>query len=138
MTHDVAIIGCGRVGLPLALAFADRGLRVLGIDNDQARLAAVRDGRMPFDEPSAPEIPKVPTVAADHVEKWVLATPADGANVSAVALVLDRAAAAFQVVACRVDAASFAPVVSGSAVLSWVNARTLTVPPLPESRAWLA
>ena len=56
MTYDVAIIGCGRVGLPLALAFADRGLRVLGIDNDQSRLTAVRDGRMPFDEPGAPEV----------------------------------------------------------------------------------
>ena len=39
--YDVAIIGCGRVGLPLALAFADAGLRTIGIDNDQARLGAV-------------------------------------------------------------------------------------------------
>ncbi|MGI8622844.1 MAG: UDP binding domain-containing protein [Solirubrobacteraceae bacterium] len=29
--YDVAIIGTGRVGLALALAFADRGLRVLGV-----------------------------------------------------------------------------------------------------------
>ena len=43
MSYDVAIIGCGRVGLPLALAFADRGLRTLGVDNDPERLAAVRD-----------------------------------------------------------------------------------------------
>ncbi len=56
MTYDVAIIGCGRVGLPLALAFADHGLRVLGIDNDAERLAAVRDGHMPFNEPGAPEL----------------------------------------------------------------------------------
>ncbi len=54
--HDVAVIGCGRVGLPLALAFADHGLRTLGIDNDPARLAAVRAGRMPFAEPGAPEV----------------------------------------------------------------------------------
>jgi UDP-N-acetyl-D-mannosaminuronic acid dehydrogenase len=51
--HDVAIIGCGRVGLPLALAFADSGLRVLGVDNDPERLGAVRERRMPFDEPGA-------------------------------------------------------------------------------------
>jgi UDP-N-acetyl-D-mannosaminuronic acid dehydrogenase len=51
--YDVAIIGCGRVGLPLALAFADSGLRTLGIDNDPERLAAVRDRRMPFAEPGA-------------------------------------------------------------------------------------
>jgi UDP-N-acetyl-D-mannosaminuronic acid dehydrogenase len=55
MHHDVAIIGCGRVGLPLALAFADRGLRTLGVETDRARLAAVRAGRMPFEEPGAPE-----------------------------------------------------------------------------------
>ena len=56
MPYDVSIIGCGRVGLPLALSFADRGLRVLGVDKDPERLAAVRDGRMPFDEPGAQEI----------------------------------------------------------------------------------
>src|SRR6266511_3155195 len=50
MAHDVSIIGLGRVGLPLALSFADRGLRVLGIDIDPERLAAVRAGRMPFAE----------------------------------------------------------------------------------------
>src|SRR5271169_956736 len=49
-TADVAVIGLGRVGLPLALSFADRGLRVVGIDNDPARLGAVREGRMPFAE----------------------------------------------------------------------------------------
>ena len=56
MEHDVAIIGCGRIGLPLALAFADRGLRTIGIEIDPDRLDAVRSGRMPFDEPGAPEV----------------------------------------------------------------------------------
>jgi UDP-N-acetyl-D-mannosaminuronic acid dehydrogenase len=50
MDYDVSVIGLGRVGLPLALSFADRGLRVLGIDNDAERTGAVRDGRMPFEE----------------------------------------------------------------------------------------
>jgi UDP-N-acetyl-D-mannosaminuronic acid dehydrogenase len=49
-TADVSVVGLGRVGLPLALSFADRGLSVIGIDNDPARLAAVRDGTMPFAE----------------------------------------------------------------------------------------
>src|SRR5271163_2019486 len=53
MTTDVSIVGLGRVGLPLALSFADRGLTVLGIDNDPARLDAVRTGTMPFDETGA-------------------------------------------------------------------------------------
>jgi UDP-N-acetyl-D-mannosaminuronic acid dehydrogenase len=47
---DVAVVGLGRVGLPLALSFADRGLAVVGVDNDPARLSAVREGRMPFEE----------------------------------------------------------------------------------------
>jgi UDP-N-acetyl-D-mannosaminuronic acid dehydrogenase len=53
---DVSVVGLGRIGLPLALSFADRGLRVIGIDNDPARLAAVRDGTMPFREPGAQEL----------------------------------------------------------------------------------
>jgi len=49
-TAEVSVVGLGRVGLPLALSFADRGLEVLGIDNDPARLSAVGEGRMPFAE----------------------------------------------------------------------------------------
>ena len=56
MSYDVAIIGCGRVGLPLALAFADHGLRTLGVENDPERLAAVRGRRMPFEEAGATEV----------------------------------------------------------------------------------
>ena len=55
-TADVSVIGLGRVGLPLALSFADRGLRVLGIDNDPARLGAIAEGAMPFQETGAQEL----------------------------------------------------------------------------------
>ncbi len=55
-TADVAVIGLGRVGLPLALSFADRGLRVIGIDNDPARLGSLRAGTMPFQETGAQEL----------------------------------------------------------------------------------
>jgi UDP-N-acetyl-D-mannosaminuronic acid dehydrogenase len=55
-TADVAVIGLGRIGLPLALSFADRGLDVIGIDNDPSRLQAVREGRMPFEETGAQEV----------------------------------------------------------------------------------
>jgi UDP-N-acetyl-D-mannosaminuronic acid dehydrogenase len=54
--RDVSVIGLGRVGLPLAMSFADRGLSVLGIDKDADRLAAVRDGRMPFEESQGQEV----------------------------------------------------------------------------------
>jgi UDP-N-acetyl-D-mannosaminuronic acid dehydrogenase len=56
MSLDVAVVGLGRVGLPLALCFADRGLRVIGVDRDPERLSALREGRMPFEEPGAQEI----------------------------------------------------------------------------------
>src|SRR3954469_10374358 len=55
MQHDVSIVGLGRVGLPLAISFAEAGLQVLGIDNDPERLGAVREGRMPFQEVGADE-----------------------------------------------------------------------------------
>jgi nucleotide sugar dehydrogenase len=53
---NVSVIGLGRVGLPLALSFADRGLRVLGVDKDSERLDAVRAGRMPFHETGTQEV----------------------------------------------------------------------------------
>ena len=56
MDYDVSIVGLGRVGLPLALSFADAGMTVLGVDNDLSRLGAVREGRMPFDEGPAQEV----------------------------------------------------------------------------------
>jgi UDP-N-acetyl-D-mannosaminuronic acid dehydrogenase len=56
MDYDVSVIGLGRVGLPLAISFADRGLRVLGIDNDPERTGALRDGRMPFAETGMQEV----------------------------------------------------------------------------------
>jgi UDP-N-acetyl-D-mannosaminuronic acid dehydrogenase len=50
------VIGLGRVGLPLALSFADRGVRVLGVDHDPALLGSVRAGRMPFIESGTQEL----------------------------------------------------------------------------------
>jgi UDP-N-acetyl-D-glucosamine dehydrogenase len=41
----VGIIGLGYVGLPLAVAFAESGASVIGVDVDPARVAAVRAGR---------------------------------------------------------------------------------------------
>jgi UDP-N-acetyl-D-mannosaminuronic acid dehydrogenase len=51
-------VGLGRVGLPLALSFADRGLSTIGVDNDPTRLGAVREGSMPFQETGAQELLK--------------------------------------------------------------------------------
>lgn len=53
---DVAVIGLGRIGLPLALCFADRGLQVIGVDVDRERLGAIAEGRMPFREPGTDQV----------------------------------------------------------------------------------
>ncbi len=51
---DLVIVGgCGHVGLPLALAFADVGCRVGVYDTDAVKVDAVRAGRMPFREHGA-------------------------------------------------------------------------------------
>jgi UDP-N-acetyl-D-mannosaminuronic acid dehydrogenase len=54
--RSVSVIGLGRVGLPLALSFADRGVRVLGVDHDPSILASLRAGRMPFAESGTQEM----------------------------------------------------------------------------------
>ncbi|MHB8693159.1 MAG: nucleotide sugar dehydrogenase [Solirubrobacteraceae bacterium] len=48
--RTISVIGLGRVGLPLALSFADRGIDVIGIDHDPTVLDAIRAGQMPFAE----------------------------------------------------------------------------------------
>ncbi|MBI1816991.1 MAG: nucleotide sugar dehydrogenase [Deltaproteobacteria bacterium] len=53
---NVAVVGLGRVGLPLALVFAEHGCRVLGLEVDVARLAALSEGRLPFIEEGADEL----------------------------------------------------------------------------------
>jgi len=52
----VAVIGLGRVGLPLALSFADRGLEVIGVERVPATLEALESGRMPFHETGTQEL----------------------------------------------------------------------------------
>jgi UDP-N-acetyl-D-mannosaminuronic acid dehydrogenase len=52
--RDVVVIGgCGHVGLPLAIAFADRGAQVAIYDVSEAAVESVNAGRLPFDEPGA-------------------------------------------------------------------------------------
>jgi UDP-N-acetyl-D-glucosamine dehydrogenase len=41
----IGIVGLGYAGLPLAMAFAETGFEVTGIDLDEARVSALREGR---------------------------------------------------------------------------------------------
>ena len=53
-SRDVAVIGgCGHVGLPLALTFADAGLRTTIHDINARAVEQVRSGHMPFHEDGA-------------------------------------------------------------------------------------
>jgi len=57
LAWDVCVVGgCGRVGLPLALTLAAGGRRVAVHDIDDAAVATVRSGRMPFSEDGADEV----------------------------------------------------------------------------------
>jgi UDP-N-acetyl-D-mannosaminuronic acid dehydrogenase len=55
--YDLVIVGgCGHVGLPLGLAFADRGLRVALYDINAAAVEQVCQGKLPFAEPGGAEV----------------------------------------------------------------------------------
>ena len=56
MTQSVAVVGLGRVGLPLALSFADRGLNVVGVEREDVVLAQLNAGNMPFRETGTQEL----------------------------------------------------------------------------------
>jgi len=54
---DIVIVGgCGHVGLPLALSFADAGYRVGVDDIDTAKIERVRAGEVPFKEAGAEQL----------------------------------------------------------------------------------
>jgi UDP-N-acetyl-D-mannosaminuronic acid dehydrogenase len=84
---DVVIVGgCGHSGLPLAIAFAGRGARVIGYDSSTAAVDAVNAGRLPFHEPAA-ELPLQRAVSSGR-----LVASADPAVIAAgehVVLIVD-------------------------------------------------
>lgn len=58
-THDICIIGgCGHVGLPLGMAFADKGKRVALYDINKNSIKKVNSAEMPFKENGADGILK--------------------------------------------------------------------------------
>jgi UDP-N-acetyl-D-mannosaminuronic acid dehydrogenase len=54
---DIVVVGgAGHVGLPLAIALADRGARVLVLDISESAVASVNAGVLPFAEAGAAEV----------------------------------------------------------------------------------
>ena len=46
----VAVVGLGYVGVPLAVAYAEAGFRVVGIDANSKRVQTMREGRSPVED----------------------------------------------------------------------------------------
>jgi len=58
LKSPVAVVGVGRVGLPLALFLADKGHTVYGIDVDSEKINLLSKTQMPFMEEGAPQLLK--------------------------------------------------------------------------------
>src|ERR671921_1272417 len=57
MEHfDVGVVGTGYVGLATGASLAYVGHRVICLDNNQERLASLREGKVPFYEPGLREL----------------------------------------------------------------------------------
>ena len=68
MAQSVAVVGLGRVGLPLALSFAGRGLEVIGVEREETVLAQLDAGQMPFRETGTQELLER-VLASDTLER---------------------------------------------------------------------
>ena len=53
---QIAVVGSGYVGLVAGACFADLGHTVLVVDNDEQKLAALRNGECPIHEKFLPEL----------------------------------------------------------------------------------
>jgi UDPglucose 6-dehydrogenase len=56
VTLRLSVIGTGYLGATHAACMAELGFEVMGFDVDEAKIAALRDGRVPFFEPGLPEL----------------------------------------------------------------------------------
>ena len=52
----ITVLGLGHIGLPTALGFAELGRRVIGADDDAAKVAQIRAGQPTFYEPGVTDL----------------------------------------------------------------------------------
>lgn len=86
---SAAVVGIGRVGLPLALVLADEGFKTYGIGRDSSKIKKIQEGKMPFMEKDGSKLLKkhvnkkfVPTVDYSKISSCeyvilTLGTPID-------------------------------------------------------------
>ena len=48
--HTICVVGCGRIGLPTACAFAEAGFQVIGVDADPSVVSLLKKGKASFVE----------------------------------------------------------------------------------------
>ena len=83
--RDVVVVGgCGHVGLPLAIALADRGAQVGIYDLSEAAVGLVNDGELPFAEPGAADVLKRVVAEGRLTASTSAATVATGEHVVVV------------------------------------------------------
>ena len=58
MGSQIAVIGCGHVGLVFAAGLAELGHRVVGVDRDEALVSSLGAGEVQIHEPGLPELVK--------------------------------------------------------------------------------
>ena len=73
--YEVAIVGLGYVGIPLAVGFAEAGCRTLGFDLDHQRIDELQAGRSPITTISSERI-------AASMAKKLLAFTSDKSRLS--------------------------------------------------------
>src|SRR4030081_3204859 len=56
LSMRIAVVGSGYVGLVAGACFADLGHNVILVDNDERKLAALKDGQVPIHENFLPEL----------------------------------------------------------------------------------
>ena len=85
MKGTVAIVGLGRIGLPLALSFADHGLDVIGVEKQKQVSDLIQAGEMPFEETGTQELLErvLPTGRLSIADSIHQAAEADDADVVA-------------------------------------------------------
>jgi len=69
---DLVVIGLGRVGLPTAVLFASKGLKVVGVDIDSTRVTSVNNGKCYIKEPGLEDLLK------DVINKGLLRATTNG------------------------------------------------------------
>lgn len=79
MIETASVIGLGKLGAPMAAAMASRGLRIVGVDSDEAKITAINEGRAPVFEPGLRELLQSAgdrITASSNIEEAVRATQA--------------------------------------------------------------